>query len=148
MSDPKSKPPAATGPRAAFDALLAGEAGDPVRRALWLDALDHLLRPHLPPPLSAHARLANVDGTRLVFLVDSPVWHARLRLAAPALLEAARSIGLQTEEIVVRTTTRPEPASARPRSTVVPMSAAASEGLRAALASLREPDDGDDGDVS
>jgi hypothetical protein len=147
MSDSKSKPPVA-GPRTALDALLAGNAGDPVRRALWLDALDHLLRPHLPPALAAHARLANVDGTRLVFLVDSPVWHAKLRLAAPALLEAARSIGLKTEEIAVRTTTHPQPTPGRPRSTVVPMSAAASEGLRAALASLREPDDGDGGDVS
>lgn len=148
MSDSsKSKPPAA-GPRTALDALLAGHAGDPVRRALWLDTLDHLLRPHLPPALAAHARLANVDGVRLVFLVDSPVWHAKLRLAAPTLIEAARSIGLKTEEIAVRTSTRPWTEPARPRSTVVPMSAAASEGLRAALASLRDPADGDGDDVS
>jgi hypothetical protein len=147
MSDSKSKPPAA-GPRTALDALLAGDAGDPVRRALWLDALDHLLRPHLPPALAAHARLANVDGTRLVFLVDSPVWHAKLRLATPALLEAARSVGLETGEIAIRTASHPWTASARPRSTVVPMSAAASEGLRAALASLRDPDDGNGSDVS
>ena len=115
---------------------------------MWLDALDHLLRPHLPPALAAHTRLANVDGVRLVFLVDSPVWHAKLRLAAPALLEAARSIGLETEEIAVRTSTRPWTEPGRPRSTVVPMSAAASEGLRAALASLRDPGDGDGGDGS
>lgn len=148
MSDPKSKSPAATGPRAVLDALLAGKAGDPVRRALWLDALDHLLRPHLPPSLAAHARLANVDGTRLVFLVDSPVWHARLRLAAPALLDAARSVGLEVGEVAVRTTTRPWTAPARPRPNAVPMSAAASEGLRAALASLREPGDGNGDDGS
>lgn len=148
MSDPKSRPPGATGPRVALDALLAGKAGDPVRRALWLDAMDHLLRPHLPPTLAAHARLANVDGSKLVFLVDSPVWHAKLRLAAPALLEAARSIGLEIGEIAVRTTTRPWSAPAAPRSTAVPMSAAASEGLRAALASLREPEDGNGDNVS
>jgi len=123
-------------------------AGNPIRRALQLDALDHLLRPHLPPALAAHARLANINGTKLVFVVDSPVWHARLRLAAPALLDGARSVGLDVSELVVKTTTRPlyPPAQAIPRP--VSMSATATEGLRRALASLREPDDGNGDDAS
>lgn len=123
-----------------MDALLADAAGHPVRRALWLDAMDHLLRPHLAPSLAAHARLANVDGARLVFVVDSPVWHARMRLAAPALVDAARSIGLDVSELVVRTTTRPMHPPARAPRAAIPMSATASEALRAALASLREPE--------
>src|SRR3546814_16144672 len=82
-------------PRKALDALFAGSTADPLRRALWLDALEQRLRPHLPPSLAAHARFANVDGARLVFVVDSPVWRARLRLAAPELLDAARSVGLE-----------------------------------------------------
>ena len=126
-------------PQAALDALLASGAGDPLRRALWLDALDLRLRPLLPPSLAAHARLANVNGAKLVFLVDSPVWHARLRLAAPGLLDVARSIGLDVTQVVVKTTTRPLqplPPAQRP---VVPMSAAASTALQAALASLVDP---------
>jgi hypothetical protein len=131
-----------------MDALLGGVAGDPIRRAMQLDALDHLLRPHLPPSLAAHARLANVAGGRLVFLVDSPVWHAKLRLAAPDLLQAAHSVGLDASEVVVRTTTRPLYPPAPASVAVKPISAAASEGLRAALACLREPENGDGGDAS
>src|SRR3546814_8275957 len=58
----------------------------------------------LPPPLAAHARLANVDGDMLVYLVDSPVCHARLRLASNELIDAARSLGLDVTRFVVRTT--------------------------------------------
>lgn len=134
MPESGRSPPDA--PRVAFDALLAGTAGGAVRRALWLDAMDHLLRPHLPDPLAAHARLANIDGARLVFLVDSPVWHARVRLAAPALLDAARSIGLEVAEVVVKTRRSPStPAAAPPRP--APPSATAVQALREALASLR-----------
>src|SRR5690606_15699074 len=105
---PRSRPGA---PREALDALFAAGHADPLRRALWLDALEQRLRPHLPPGLSAHARFANVDGGRLVFLVDSPVWKARLRLATAELLDAARSVGLQCGEVVVKVATAPlEPA--------------------------------------
>ncbi|MCJ0825695.1 DUF721 domain-containing protein [Luteimonas sp. 50] len=138
-----SKPPgprAPAPPRNALDALFAGGAADPLRRALWLDALEQRLRPHLPPSLAAHARFANVDGAKLVFVVDSPVWHARLRLAAPALLDAARSVGLECGEVVVKTTTVPlspdPPAPRRP----LPIPAAAREALQAALAPKDVPD--------
>ena len=142
MSASRSLPPGPTLPRAALDALLAGSGGDPIRRALWLDALDQRLRPLLPPALAAHARLANVDGVRLVFLVDAPVWHARLRLAASDLLDAARSIGLEVGEVVVKVTTGPlRPVSPGPRA-AAPISPAAREALQAVLAAL-EPQ-GDD----
>lgn len=94
-------------PTPALDALLSGPAGNPVQRALWLDGLDLRLHTALPRELAAHARLANVDGKRLVYLVDSPVWHARLRLASGGLIEAARSIGLDVAEVVARTASRP-----------------------------------------
>lgn len=148
MSGSKSKSPAPRGPRDALEALLADAAGDPIRRAMRLDALDHLLRPHLPPSLAAHARLANLHGDRLVFLVDSPVWHAKLRLAAPDLLQAARSIGLQVSEIAIKTTTQALYPSAPTSSHAVPMSAAAREGMRTALASLLDPEDGNSDDAS
>jgi hypothetical protein len=123
-------------PREPLDALFAGSDADPLRRALWLDALEQRLRPLLPVSLAAHARFANVDDGRLVFLVDSPVWRARLRLASAELLDAARSLGLQCDEVVVKVATTPltpdPPATRRP----IPLSAATREALEAALASL------------
>ena len=134
--------------RPALEALLADAAGDPIRRALWLDAVDQRLRPCLSPSLAAHARLANINGNRLVFLVDSPVWHAKVRLAAPGILDAARSLGLTVNELVVKVTTRPlagapqGPPAARPA--MATMSAAQREALQLALASLSTPDAGDE----
>ena len=124
-------------PREPLDALFAGSGADPLRRALWLDALEQRLRPLLPVALAAHARFANVDDRRLVFLVDSPVWRARLRFASAELLDAARSLGLQCDEVVVKTAALPlwpeSPAATR---RPIPLSAATREALEAALASL------------
>lgn len=142
MSDSKSHPGRShrQGPPSALDALLAEPAGDPVRRALWLDGLDRRLRPLLPPSLAAHARLANYEHGRLVLLVEAPVWRARLRLAAPDILDAARSVGLAATELVVKTRLGPAaPPPAAPRKTV-PISAASQQALQAALASLRDPE--------
>lgn len=130
----------ATGPaRAPLEALLDGPGGDPVRRALWLDDLDGRLRPCLPPGLAAHARLANFNGGRLVFVVDAPVWQAKLRLAVPELLHAARSIGLDANDVVIRTSPG-TPADHRRVKAPRPMSAATQQALQAALASLRDVD--------
>ncbi|WP_027080823.1 DUF721 domain-containing protein [Luteimonas mephitis] len=141
MSDSRSRssPPV---PRAALDALL-GDAvgGNPIRRAMWLDELDRRLSPLLPPSLAAHARLANVDGDRLVYLVDSPVWHARLRLASSELIDAARSLGLDVTRFVVRTTKLVPGAQAQSGPAVLPVSATARAAVRDALASLRGTED-------
>lgn len=138
MSDsrPRSSRKSSGPPRAALDALLAEPAGDSLRRAFWLDDLDGRLRPCLPDGLAAHARLANFDRGRLVFVVDAPAWRARLRLAVPELLQAARSIGLAADEVVIRTSpgTPAQPAARAPR----PMSDASQQALKAALASLRD----------
>lgn len=141
MSDsrPKSSRKTASGPpREALRALLDDPGGDPVRRALWLDDLDGRLRPCLPEGLAAHARLANFDRGRLVFVVDAPVWRAKLRLAAPELLHAARSIGLAANDVVVKTALAPptERTTKPPR----PLSAATQRALQAALASLKDVD--------
>jgi len=146
MSDFSSKlpPRRPSSPRAALDALLADPAGDPIRRALWLDELDLRLRPYLPSALGAHARLANYENGRLVYLVDAPVWRAKLRLLAPELLGAARSIGLAAVEFVIKTSPPPVvPPLQRVRKTV-PMSAAAQQALQAALASLKPNPSGPD----
>lgn len=145
-SRPTPTPAPSAGPRAALEALLAGPSGGTLRRALWLDAVDQLLRPHLPPELAAHTRLANVRGDKLVFVVNAPVWHARLRLATPGLIDIARSIGLEVNDVRVKTTTaplRPTPPATAHRP---PVSATAQSGLATALALLRtEPVEGDDG---
>ncbi|REN14383.1 DUF721 domain-containing protein, partial [Mycobacterium tuberculosis] len=60
MSEPKSSARSPSTPKPALDAVMADKAGNPLRRALWLDALDRQLRPHLPPALATRCRLANV----------------------------------------------------------------------------------------
>ena len=134
---PGSRSPSPSGPPGALQALLSEAAGDTLRRAQWLDSVDQLLRPHLPPGLAAHARLANVRGDKLVFVVDAPVWHAKLRLATPALVDAARSVGLDVAGLSVRTTTQPLRPLPPAANTAAPMSAASQSGLEAALALLR-----------
>ena len=142
MSDAKSRANRPSVPRAALDALLAEPAGDPLRRALWLDALDRRLRPCLPSSLAAHLRLANFTHGKLVFVVDSPIWRTKVRLAAPELLVAARSIGLDAAEVVVKATTAPLAPPMRVERSAIPMSTAASAALQAALASLKDADPG------
>ena len=123
---------------------MSDAATDPVRRALWLDALEQQLRPCLPPALSPHCRLGNVTGGKLVFIVDSPVWHARLRLAAPELINVARSIGLAATEVVARTATATVPPDVAGRA-VKPMSEASRTALKAALDSLDDSGTDKDG---
>ena len=138
MSGSRSKSP---DPRRALDALMAEPAGDPLRRALWLDALDRRLRPCLPPSTAAHARLANLSGNTLVFVVDAPAWNARLRLAEAEIIDAARSVGLDVDSVLVRTATAPPPAPPSVERPPKPMSVASRDALRAALDSLREDSD-------
>ncbi len=131
-----------TAPQTALQALFAGKGADPLRRALWLDALEQRLRPHLPPSLAAHVRFANLDGAKLVYLVDSPVWRARLRLASPGLLDVARSLGLECDQVVIKSTTQPlwpDPPATHTSNPAMQIPAAAREALQAALASLDLP---------
>lgn len=119
----------------AWQAALAGNAADPLKRAEWLASLDHQLRLALPLQLAAHARLANVDGTRLVYAVDGPAWGSRLRLSGDAVLEAARSIGLAVDELVIRIVRVPLQSGVAARAPT-PASTPGSE--RAALRTARE----------
>jgi hypothetical protein len=142
MSEPKSSARSPSTPKPALDAVMADKAGNPLRRALWLDALDRQLRPHLPPALATRCRLANVNGEHLVFLVDSPVWHAKLRLAEAQLIDAARSIGLKVTKVTVKTAAAPPPRSPAIDNRNGPhaVSAATHKGLRDALACLKDVD--------
>lgn len=145
-SRPGGKSPATARP--ALDALFGDAAFDPLRRALWLDALDRKLRPCLPPPLAAHARLANFSRGRLVFVVESPVWRAKLRLAAPEVLDAARSLGLDVTDVVAKVATSPAFRPERTDPLPGPRSAAARDALRDAMASLEDPPSGGSQDDS
>ncbi|MGE8222493.1 MAG: DciA family protein [Stenotrophomonas sp.] len=140
MSEPKSSVRPASRPKPALDAVMADKSGNPLRRALWLDALDRQLRPQLPPPLRSRCRLANVDGEHLVFLVESPVWHAKLRLAEAQLLDAARSIGLKATKVTIKTasSTPTRSPALDNRNGPHAVSAATHKGLRDALACLQD----------
>jgi hypothetical protein len=140
MSEPKSSVRPASVPKPALDAVMADKSGNPLRRALWLDALDRQLRPQLPPPLRSRCRLANVDGEHLVFLVESPVWHAKFRLAEAQLLDAARSIGLKATRVTIKTasTTPSRSPAIDNRNGPHAVSAATHKGLRDALAALQD----------
>jgi len=95
-------------PKPALDTLLGEDRLAPIiRRARWLETLERHLRMHLPAPLNQHARLGNVEGDTLVYLVDSPIWHARLRLSSENVLNAARGIGLEVKTLRIRTARQP-----------------------------------------
>ncbi len=118
--------------RAALSAALSSESGRLVERAMQLQALDRQLRQSLPEPLASHVRLGNLRNDKLVFLVDAPVWKARLRLHANALLDAARAAGIPAGDIAVKVATmQPVPPDAAPPA---PLSPAARDTLRAAAA--------------
>ena len=98
--------------------------------------MEQQLRPCLPPALAPHCKLGNVTGGKLVFIVDSPVWHAKLRLAAPELINLARSVGFAATEVVAKTTTAPFQRPQRAGLAVKPMSEASRTALKADLARM------------
>jgi len=109
MTDANVRTGAASGPKSALDALLGeqGHLAPVIRRARWLETLGRHLYARLPFPLNQHARLANIESEQLIYLVDSPVWHARLRLSGESLLDAARSIGLKVTSLRIRIARQP-----------------------------------------
>lgn len=127
------------GPGSPPQALQAAEAGlgPMIRRARELDRLDHLLRQSLPSAVAGNVRLANVDADRLVFLVNAPVWKAKLRLMAGVLLDAAAAAGYPARTLVVKVVPTPENSPEAPGK---PLSEAVRESLRAAARSVEDPD--------
>ena len=139
MSEPKSGIRPAAAPVKALDAAMAGRTANPLRRALWLDGLDDQLRSHLPPSLAGNCRLANVDDEHLVFLVQSPLWHARLRLAENTLIDAARSIGLKVTRVTIKTASEPlRSPTQTPHHDPAAVTDTTHKGLRDALAALSD----------
>jgi len=123
------------GPQALAD---CGPFAALARKAGALDALDRALRQTLPLPLRDEIRFANVRYGRLVFLATSPAWAARLRLMQTQILAAADAIGINASSIAVKVVPQP-PAPAEP-SRSKPLSPAAAAHLRAAAASMTDPE--------
>lgn len=122
--------------RTALSAALSSDPSHLIERAMQLHAFDRQLRQSLPEPLASHVKLGNLRDGRLVFLVDAPVWNARLRLHADALLDAARAAGIPASGITVKVATmQPVPRDAAPLS---PLSPSARETLRAAAAATQD----------
>lgn len=129
-------------PRSSFKAALgtavSGDLGSVIKRARDLDALDRQLRQSLPPSLAPHVRLGNVRDGRLVFLVTSPVWKAKLRLYADAIRDAASAAGLQASGMTVKVATMlPVPPAAASHA---PLSSSARDSLRAAADAVADPE--------
>ena len=93
---------APTSPSSVADLITADGLGDVAGRARQLADLGSLLNRVLPPVIAAQVRLANVRDGKLVFLATSPAWATRLRYSQALLLEAARQLGLETREVVVK----------------------------------------------
>jgi len=122
---------------APINAAKSSGLGQLVQRAQWLEALDQQLRQSLPAPLDQQCRLANVRDDRLVFLVSSPIWKARLRLHSDTLLSAAAKVGLTIRHLTIKVATAPPVvANAAPHK---PLSPAAREALRLVAATTDDP---------
>ena len=91
----------------ALDAALNIATCQSLQRAMWLAQHDQRLRAQLPMPLANHCQLANIRDNQLIFLVDSPLWHSKLRLQHDVLLQSARQHGLAVSRLTIKTATRP-----------------------------------------
>lgn len=55
------------------------------QRAQVLEQLNHLLQQTLPTQFSAHCRLANLNGDKLIIHTDNPSYASLIRFQAPVL---------------------------------------------------------------
>ncbi|AAF83614.1 hypothetical protein B398_10770 [Xylella fastidiosa 32] len=84
--------------------------------------------------------MANVNGKKLVFLVESPAWHTKLRLSESQLLDAAKSIGLMATQVSIKTLASALPfTKERVKEKNEAVNATMPKGLQEALKSLYGP---------
>lgn len=124
-------------PRALQAATEAG-LGPLIKRAQWLGELDHSLRQNLPAALAGQCRLANVDHSKLVFLVNAPAWKSKLRLHANLLLDAAAVAGLSVRSLVIKVA--PTLLNSPEEPIGKPLSLVARDSLRSTAQSLGDPE--------
>ncbi len=58
-----------------------------LERALYFEALSHILHEVLDPALAQHITLANLRGDTAVVAADTPAWLTKIRYQAPAILQ-------------------------------------------------------------
>ena len=61
------------------------------KRARELTRLNDILRCELPPECDGHYHVANIHGSTLVIMTDSPVWTTRIRQLGPRILTVLQS---------------------------------------------------------
>ncbi|WP_133816829.1 DciA family protein [Tahibacter aquaticus] len=138
----KVPPPAKTPRRLPSSPKLVGETSPVaslIQRARALEALDLRLRLTLPPTLRPHCCLADARAGRVVFLANSSIWAAKLRLhQTPILAEAQKALGQPFKVFAVKVaplpSVPPEPARRKP------LSSAAAAHLSAAAVTLADPE--------
>jgi hypothetical protein len=110
-----------------------------IEHARLLEALDLALRGALPAELAGLVRLANLRGSRLVFLASSSAVATRVRFMQDALTAAAsRFTGTAIDQLTVKVASMPVvPRDPAPRK---PLSTAAAEHLRRAASVLDDPE--------
>ena len=128
VSNNPSKSP---GPRS-FKSVVDSLGDGTLARAQWLEQVNGKLLAQVSPSLRHHIRVANVVGKKLVVLVESPLWHSKVRFEIPALLDAAQRIGLDAQEVTIKVAAPPAPPG-QEAPTSVPMSAKTIRDLEAAL---------------
>ncbi|MEO7478534.1 MAG: DciA family protein [Lysobacteraceae bacterium] len=125
-------------PRPALEAADDAGLAKLIKRAQWLATLDEQLRRCLPDSLLPHCRLGNVGAGKLVYLVDAPVWSAKLRQHADILLDTAIAAGLQVGALTVKVVL---PLPAEPgQQTPKPLSMATRDALRKTAESVADPE--------
>lgn len=80
-----------------------------LHRARWLETVNRRLLALLPPALRDHVRIANVQDEILVLQVESPAWSAKMRFHTPAILDAARQVGLHVSQVRLKIAPPPVP---------------------------------------
>ena len=125
-------------PRPALDAADDPGLGRLIKRAQWLAALDEQLRRCLPDSLLPHCRLGNVGSGKLVYLVDAPVWSAKLRQHADVLLDTAIAAGLQVGALTVKVV--PPPPTESGQQALKPLSMATREAVRKTAEAGADPE--------
>jgi hypothetical protein len=131
--------PSSSRPRGTKSVLADADFAGLVQRARELEALDLAVRGTLPAALASQSRLANIRGSRLVYVTASSAAAARLRTLAPELLAAAsRHAGRRFDAVSIKVARLDAVPPAQPRRK--PLSRAAAAQLDGAASAIADPE--------